>query len=172
MFQSKEYLVLQWIFGIVIKERFHRKKILKATQGGTEFNCLGNGHGYGEILFFFSDICVCLFRQSYLQRLFFFLTNNLKHSYQSFLEKSLQLPQSIQQEVVKFPHGEQFALGPWKEWGEGERGNVSPSNSFSVKLWVYWMGRVIKKTQASLFDTRIQAIWNFHQCLVEKENLQ
>lgn len=109
--------------------------------------------GMGTERFYFSfRIFAYVFSGKFIYKgYFFFLTNNLKHSHQSVLEKSLQLPESIQQEVVAFPHREQFALGPWKEWGEGERGNVSPSNSFRLNSgFIGWAGLLRRPKLPSL----------------------
>ena len=60
------------------------------------------------------------FQAKLFTKAIFFLTNNLKHSHQSFLEKSLQLREPIQQEVVAFPHREQSAIEGMRGRGKGE----------------------------------------------------
>lgn len=82
-FKARQHLVFTMnFFGIVIKGDFTKRMLKSYPRRDCIQSLFENVHKQENIFFSFSDICiVCISRQTFLQRLFFFfLTNNVKHS--------------------------------------------------------------------------------------------
>lgn len=90
-FKARQHLVFTMnVFGIVIKRDFTKRMLKSYPRRDCIRSLLENVHKQENIFFSFSDICIiCIFRQTFLQRLFFFFSQ-ITWNTQSFLEKSLQ----------------------------------------------------------------------------------